>query len=765
MAEDLRSPGRRFGITRRGLLMGNLAGIFAAAWGVLPAGPGGARRALAQASAFAPSLWFQIAPDGTVTVNVAKAEMGQHIGTALAQALAEELEADWSSVRIVHVDSDPRWGLMITGGSTSVNLGFETMARAGAAGRLALVEAGARRLGIAVADCRAEAGAVVAGNGRRVRYAELVAAGAVEPRAMSQDALKALPLKHPSEYRLLGRSVPALDIPAKTNGTARYGIDAARESMAYGRPVTPPTRHGASVRSIDESAAREVPGYLRAVRIEDPSGTFQGWVVALAETYPAAIAAADALKVDWDPGANAGVDDAALASAQRALQQDPTAARLFVDVGDAPGALAGAAGRRVEATYTTDLTLHAPMEPVNALAWEEGGMWHLVAGNQFQSAAVPLVARAIGVEPQRVVLHQRYLGGGFGRRLYGDYLIPAALAAKAAGRPVKLIYSRTDDLRFDCARTPTYQVVSGSLGPGGTIAAVSHDVVAGWPAFMIAPQFMMDAADKKGKVDASAVSGADFWYTVPNHRVRAIRDELAHRVLSPGWLRSVGPGFTVFAVESFMDEMALAVGVDPAEFRLRHLDGAGDNAGRGPSEGGALRLAAVLREALRRSGYGQKAKLPGSAFGIAASPGQERDMPTFTACVAEVAVATESGEVRVEKLTVVTDVGTPLNPDGVMAQLESATLWGVSLALYDRASLSEGGIEATNFDGFTPLRMSQVPTLDLAVMPSTAFPVGTGEPPTTAVCPAIANAVAAATGKRVRALPITPERVKAARAT
>jgi CO/xanthine dehydrogenase Mo-binding subunit len=441
---------------------------------------------------------------------------------------------------------------------------------------------------------------------------------------------------------------------------------------------------------------------------------------------------------------------------------DPKAGAGWVIDGDADGVLAKTSGV-VAAEYTTGVNLHAPMEPVNATALFENGIWHLHAGNQFQTAAVPLAAKALGVDPSLVILHQYYLGGGFGRRIYGDYLVPAALAAKAMSRPVKVIYDRTDDMRFDCPRSPSFQALRGAIGPDGRILAWKQDVVAGWPTATVAPAFLDDAPDKR-KTDSFAIAGADFWYSIPNHHVRAIRHDLAQAVLSPGYLRSVGPGFTIWAVESFFDELAKAANADPVAFRLKHLDAVGKQAGGDTpgNQGGANRLAAVLKLAADRAGWGKLALPAGTAQGVALSMGQERGMPTFTACIARVATDTATGTFKVEKLTVISDVGTPVNPDGVQSQMESAVLWGLSLALYESGSVKNGAITAGNFDAYTPLRMEQVPELDISFDGHGQYPVGIGEPPTTVVAPAIANAIATATGARVRSLPITPAKVKAA---
>jgi CO/xanthine dehydrogenase Mo-binding subunit len=745
-------------LSRRGFLVGSAGAGLVMAFAAAPL------RASAQddlaAGRFAPTIWFEMDGNGVTTVNITRAEMGQHVGSALARLVAEELELAWSDVRILHVDSDPKWGLMVTGGSWSVHTSFDQLSRAGAAGRIALIEAGARLLDAEVSDCRARASRVIAGD-RSVSYAEIVRAGGLD-RVFTDDELAALALKPASERRIIGADLPELDVPAKTDGTAEFGIDATLPGMVYARPVAPPTRFGSRVVSVDEAAARAVPGYLGHVVIEDPSGFFNGWVTVVAESYPAAIRAADALRVEWEPGTTTGVDEAALIAEGDRLCADASAGALWVREGDAPAAIQGAA-RTVEARYTTATALHFQLEPVNALAAEdEDGVWNIHCGNQFQTLIVPVLATALGVDESRVVIRQRYLGGGYGRRLWGDYAILAALTSKSMARPVKLLCTRPDDAQLDCVRSPSVQTMRAGLDAEGGILGVDHAVAAGWPTAALAAALMPDGLEGSGKVDNFAVAGADHWYTLPNHRVRAIQNMLAHETFVPGWLRSVGPGFTHFAVESFWDEVAHAAGVDAAELRLSLLDAAGKNAGSAPnSVGGASRLAATLRRAMDKAGWGQR--LPAdTGLGIACGFGQERTMPTWITCVARVRVDRASGRITPERITQVIDCGTVVSPNGALAQAEGATLWGVSLALHEGTRFENGWVADRNLDTYTPLRMADAPALDIEFVESTEIPVGMGEPPLVVVPPAIANAVYNAVGVRLRDLPMRPEALRAA---
>ena len=706
------------------------------------------------------TLWFDMDEAGIVTVNITKAEIGQHVGTALAQALAEELEVAWEDVRIRHVDSDPRWGLMFTGGSWSVNWTFGQLGRAGAAGRLALIEAGAGLLGADPSRCRAENSRVIdMESGKTLSYAEILGRTPVSV-TLDEDGLKRLVLKNPDHYKLVGHYLEALDIPSKTDGSARYGIDVVRPGMVFGHPVTPPVRYGAKVLGVNAEAAQKIPGFIKAVVLDDPNGDIMGFVVAVAATYPAAIKAAKALKVEWDLGPNRTVDSKVLALAAQALAEHPVNAGNWVLEGEADQVIA-VSERTLTARYTMGFNLHAPMEPMNATAERMDGKWHVWAGCQNQTTALAHLAKALGVDEAEIVIHQCYVGGGFGRRLEVDYLVVAALTAKALGQPVKVIYSREQDFQFDMPRPPSLQIMRGALDPEGHLLAVTHDVVAGSPTLRLLPAFPAKTADEVGTVDSFAVSGADFWYSVPHHHVRAIRDDLVQGVIPPGYWRGVGPGFTIFAVESFMDEMADLAGEDPAEFRLRMLDGKGKQAGIAPnSEGGAARLSRVLREVMSRSGYGTKALPENTAMGLACSFGQERAMPTWVACVAEVSAEPETGAYQVKKLTLVADVGTVVNPDGTIAQLQGGLLWGLSLATKDSSTVLDGAIAQKSLMGFNPLRMKDVPELDVHLLESHHYPVGAGEPAATVVAPAIANAIARAVGSRVRDLPITGEKVK-----
>ncbi len=741
-------------LSRRSFIVGTSAAGLALGFASVPGSS-----ALAAPASFDPSVWYSIAPDGLVTVTCGKADMGQHIASTMAQLVAEELGANWKDMRVKLASNDPKYndpvlGAQITGGSWSTMMNFDAMSRAGAAGRTALTEAAAAMMGVPAGELVVRDSRISHPKSKKsLTFAEIVKGGKAT-KTFTADELKALKLKTPDQYTLVGQSVPQLDIPSKTNGTAKYGIDTFLPGMVYGKIVMPPVRYGATVKSVDDSGAKKVPGFIKAVTLEDKTGTTTGWVVAVANTYANAKKAADALKVTYDNGPNAKVSSESLLAEAKRLQADNASGLFFVKNGDTAEAL-GKASKVMEAEYTTNINIHAPMEPMNATAEQKGDIWHLYSGNQFATRSGAIAAGALGIDPKFIVMHQAWLGGGFGRRLDGDMMIPAVLAAKAVGKPVKVIYSREDDTIMDFSRPLTFQKIKAGLDDSGKLIAFNHDVVSAWPTKRWGiPAFLSPDVEKKGALDAFTVNGADFFYTVPNHNVRAIINEMAQSATPSGQLRSVAPGWTFWAVESMLDELAVASGKDPAQFRIDLLDGAGANAG------GAQRLRNTLLAAMGLAGYGTK-KLPkGEGMGVACVSSQERATASWTACVAHVAV-NDSGEVKVKKLTVATDVGTQVNPDGIRAQVEGAALWGMSLALFEKATMKDGAIEQTNFDTYTPMRMSQVPEVALAIIANGEPATGVGEPAVTVVAPALANAIYNAVGARVRSLPITADAVKA----
>ena len=668
-------------VSRRGFLVGTVAtgtGVMFGATMLDQITGMSASEALA-AGNFSPTMWYDITPTGIVNVHITKAEIGQHVGTALAQSVAEELEANWDDVRITYVDTDDKygWASYVTGGSWSVNWTFDSLSRAGAAGRIALTEAAAKQLGVPTSECQATNSHIThTPSGQSLSYAQLVTAGGID-RTFTDDDLKTIELKKFGEYNLVGQPLPAIDIPPKTNGTARYGIDMNLPGQAYATLVRSNIRYGSRAKSVDDSAAQNISGYIKTLVIDDPVKHQENYVIALGEDFFASRAAADNISVDWEPGPNAGVstDDIRQHALDLVAQGDK--GLLFFKDGDPAGAIAGAT-QTLEAEYETAMAIHCPIEPQNAVVEFIDGVCHVYTGNQLQMLARDTTAQALGVETSQVVIHNQLLGGAFGRRLNNDNIIPTALAARELGRPVKLIYSREEDMMYDFTRSVVYQKMAGGLNSDGQLVGTRQDVVSGWGTELLSPGFLADSADKKGKLDPYIVNTADHWYSIPNMEAYAYKNELAQNAAPPGNLRSVSPGTTMFAVESFIDEAAHKAGQDPVDYRMSMLDAKGKNAGSAPySVGGAKRLASALQHAIARAGYGTKPLPENTAMGVACVPAQERNTPSWTACVAEVAVNPDNGDFKVNKLTIAIDVGTAVNPNGVLAQTEGATLVGL----------------------------------------------------------------------------------------
>jgi isoquinoline 1-oxidoreductase beta subunit len=710
---------------------------------------------------FEPTLWYWIDTEGKVNVNIIRAEMGQHVGTAIARILADELEVAWEDVNITHVDTAEKWGTMVTGGSWSIWQSWPVYRQAGAAGRTALIEAAAEKWGVDTGTCQARDGSITDGT-NTITYAELVSGGLT--RSFTEDELKALPLKPHSELRLVGKDVTALDIETKTNGQAIYGLDAKIDGMVYGVPLLPPTRLGSSVSTVDDSGAKDVKGYLQTLTLDDPSGTVPGWVVVLGETLMAAKWASLAIKVEWAAGETANVSEADINARSRELIADGTSgAILATETPDTTAAFQDA-GNVIEAEYVTQTVLHFQLEPVNATAFQnDDGVWEIHTGNQWQSLILPTLSAALDAPADKIVMRTYMLGGGFGRRLNGDYAVPAALASKAiGGKPVKLVFFREDDAKFDSPRSPSVQKLRMAFDGDQQVVGMEHHAAAGWPTGVMVPSFMPKGVNGE-PYDPFAIDGADHWYSVGAHKVRAISNDLANQTFRPGWLRSVGPGWTNFALESFMDEAAHQIKADPLDFRLQHLKAEGYNAGSSPnSVGGASRQAAVLKKVAEMSGYGAAGLPADTAIGIATTFGQSRSMPTWTAGAVQVHIDRKTGNIDVQKMWLAFDCGTVVDPDSARAQCEGAALWGLSMALYEGTTIENGNVVDRNLGTYTPLRMIDTPDMEIAFVDSTEVPVGLGEPGTTVIAPAVANAIFNAVGVRIRQLPIRPDDVLAA---
>jgi len=707
------------------LKSGAAAGVGLAVYFTIPAGRGGVVEAAAK---YEPNAFITIMPDGLVTVHVLKAEMGQGVGTALAQVVAEELETDWKDMRIDYPVADPKYGLMLTGGSWSINWTFDSLSRGAAAARMALIDAAATSWKVPASECAAARSAVRhLPTGRVLTYGEIVAKAPIT-RTFSEDDLKKITLKKPAEYKVIGQWIQRLDIPEKTNGRAKFGIDTFLPGMAYAKIAYPPTREGGKPTAVDDSASKKVSGYLKTVRLPD-------MVAVVATSYSAAVKARDALKITWDLGPNANVSSETIFADYARKATDPGAGIEWHKSGT-PGAPAPA--RTHQATFMTDYVAHMQMEPMNCLASVKDGVYDLYTGSQFQTMAVGLLAATLKVPPANVRIHQHYLGGGFGRRLEPDIMVEAALIAREAGRPVKLIRSREEDLQRDVYRSATYQVVKAGVDSAGKVISWDATIVSGHPGGRWGPDFL----NKQG-LDDFALNGADHVYDIPSQVVRGVRAETG---ISVGYVRAVAPNYTFFAVEIMMDELANLAKVDPVKYRLDLL-------------GGAPRLANVLRIVADRSGWGTP--LPANVGrGIACVSAQEKKTPTWTATAIQARVDPATGKVKVEKIICAVDCGIVVNPDGVRSQVEGSLLFGLSSALIEKGTVAKGTLEQKNFDTYQVIRMSDVPeVVEVHVVQSTEYPTGVGEPGATTIAPALSNAIFAATGARVRQVPLQADRV------
>jgi len=800
------------GVTRRDFLVRSTviagAGFFSIGLPGLVAGK--EAQAAIGGQSFTPSIWFTMTPDGKTTIHIVKAEMGQHIGTGLAQVIAEELEVDWKDVRLdtplESVENFAVYGLAYTVNSGSITTEFDRLARAGAAGRIALIEAGAKVLKAGAGNCYAQNSRVFdKASGRSVTYGEILQKVTIDRKFSYPGDFRKIALKKRGDYKIVGKSLPSLDVPAKTNGKAKYGIDVFLPNMAYGALVIPRTRYASNVVSIDDSEARKIPGFIKAVRIDNALGKCTGWVVAVADRFPTAMKAAKALKVQYDAGPYARLSSADLLKQYKALAKNEKQSAAWVLEGDVDKGFKGA-DKVFEVEYTTDMVVHATMEPLNATVQFTNGEWHVHVGTQSTSFArmtlTGYLSKALGQKPEdlKIFVHNYLLGGGFGGKQDYDDILAAAYCVKEVGRPVKLIHTRESNFATSFARTPTYHKVKAGI-KNGELLAMNQDIVCGWMGARFGvgkaggtDWLQLDSVDGKSQdIDQCSIGGSDHWYDVKNHRVRAWNHDMTTWAVQASALRTVSNSYNIFVVESFMDEAAHAAGRDPLEFRLSMLNGKGGNRGipnsgyapgtssdyymdrlwislpwgqedswipyESATVGGALRLANCLRVAAGKAGWGSKKLPPNTGLGIAVTAAEERQSPTWVAGIAEVTVDPKTGQFTINRLTIVMDPGTVVNPQAVDAQIRGSALWGASQIMSEKLTLKNGAFEQTNYHEYMPIRLAQTPEIDVTLIASDNHPSGVGEPASTVVAPAVANAIYNAVGARVRHMPISPEAV------
>jgi isoquinoline 1-oxidoreductase beta subunit len=690
-------------------------------------------KVLAQDGTFSPNIWVTIAADGTITIVAPAVEMGQGAMTGMPLLIAEELDADWSKVKVNHVPlgrgyGNPGFGgAQITGASRSTPGYFMPLRLAGAQARRVLLDAVAERWSVAVSELTTEPSVVVhRASGRRLSYgdiAQFAKAPATLPTVTPAD------LKKTSEFRLIGKHQARVEMVDKVNGSAKFGIDSVVPGMLIGSVLRPPVT-GATPQSVDDSDARKVPGVTTVVTL--PYG-----VGVVGTGYEAVQKGKQRLNVVWSTGAPAAAyDSEAVAAEYVGIAASPSRKGTVIHQEGDVGKALGEAARKYTGVYVTEHVYHATMEPMNALASVTADGAELWVPTQAPTLVVAATAGALKIPPEKVKVHTTLLGGGFGRRLEQDFVIDAVLLSKETGKPVKVVWSREDSLKHTRYRPLTAQYLEAGTDGSGAVSAWRYRIVSQTIYGRANPR-AMEAA--KGK-DAPVVEGHELSYAVANQLHEQL---LEGRGLEAGFWRAVGPGYTKFAIESFVDEIARGQRVDPVAYRLRLL-------------ASKPRAAAVVRKAAEMAQWERTRR--GRGLGIAFSD----TWGSFIATVAEVSVDRKSGKIRVHELWSAVDPGIAILPDNVVAQIEGGSIFGVSHVLGERITLKKGVVQQSNFHDYPLLRLADTPEVHVRVMATDNPPGGIGEvglPPTSG---AIGNAVAALTGVRLRHLPMIPERVLAA---
>jgi isoquinoline 1-oxidoreductase beta subunit len=674
---------------------------------------------------FAPNAFIRIEATGRIVLTMPYVEMGQGTYTAIPMLIAEELEVDLKQVDLEHAPPNPKLygnpvfgGVQSTGGSTSILAAWQPLREAGAVARTMLVSAAARRWDVDPGSCRAQSGEVLhAASGRRIKYGEIAAAAAALPVPQN------VPLKPPAEFKLIGTAAKRLDTPAKVNGTATFGIDVRLPGMKIATLAQSPV-FGGRLKSVDDTAAKAVKGVRQIVRLDDA-------VAVVADHFGAAKKGLAALVIAWEDGPHAKLTTERIAAEleMATLRSGPVAQ----NIGNVDQAMARAV-TRVEATYQVPFLAHAAMEPMNCTVHVRSDGCEVWVGSQVVARAQEAAAKVTGLPQDKVVVHNHLIGGGFGRRLEIDGVTRAVQIARQVDGPVKVVWTREEDIQHDMYRPYFFDRISAALDGKGMPAAWSHrfagsSVLARW----LPPTF-------KDGLDPDTTDGAiDLVYALPNLHVEYVQVEPPG--IPTAFWRSVGPSHNVFVTESFIDELAAAVRKDAVAYRRALLD-------KSP------RAKAVLDLAAGKAGWGKP--MPARAGrGVSL----QFAFGTYMAQVAEVEVS-KAGEVRVRRVVCAVDCGIVVNPDIVRAQIEGAIVFGITAALHGEITLKDGRVEQTNFDTYQMLRMDEAPIVEVHIIQSSESPGGMGEPGTSASVPAVTNAIFAATGKRLRRLPVNPDLLK-----
>ncbi len=682
--------------------------------------------------------WVRIESDGRVRLILAKSEMGQGVTTSLPMILAEELAVDWKQVSIEQAPTNPSVYDLGTGGSSSVRTSWLPLRQAGAAARAMLVQAAANRWAVNANTCRAEQGAVVHGpRTKRLPYGDLVAAASKLP----VPDLTKVTLLNPAEFRLVGTDIPRADIPGKVDGSGVFGMDVRVPGMLYAVVARCPV-FGGRVKRFDATKAKAVRGVKQVVEIPAvPEAHTAGGIAVVADSTWAAMRGRDALEIEWDEGEHAQESSATLRKQFDELVSRPGGTLVRHD-GDAEEAL-GQASQRIEATYEVPFQNHSPMEPMNAtvhVRQDDAEAWLPSQGPQWGQDAIAKIA---GLPADKVVVHTTLMGGGFGRRYHADFAAEAAQISKAADAPVKLVFTREDDTQHGFYRPASLHKLSGALDAKGQPTAWLHRMSS------VSIDGYWTPPDKAKPASSEVGGAANLGYAIPNLRMEYSPAKSGVPVM---WWRSVEHSTNGFVTECFLDELAAAGKVDPLELRLRLL--AEPRKVRIPPENESTldtsRLRAVVELAAAKAGWGKP--LPaGRGRGIACHFSFE----TYVAEVAEVTVT--KGVVRVDRVVAAVDCGRVINPDGARAQIEGGIVYGLTAALKSAITIDRGRVQQGNFDDYEMLRIEEAPVIEVHFVPSDAAPTGTGEPGLPPTAPAVMNAVFAATGRRLRRLPITVE--------
>jgi isoquinoline 1-oxidoreductase subunit beta len=733
METIIRNEARRDFLKVSGTVAGGLALGF-----YLPSGP---RVAQAAAPTHSPNAWVKIGTDNSITIMCARSEMGQDVYTSMPILVAEELEVDLNKVKVefaqpAEVYINALLGGQLTGGSTSVRDAWEKLRKAGASARMMLVAAAANDWGVDAGQCKAANGMVTGPGGKKATYGSLAA------KAATMEVPKDVPLKPSSQFKIIGnKAQKRLDTEAKVKGTAQFGIDTRVPGMLYAAVAMPPMI-GGKVASYDDSRAKGMPGVKAVVQ-------YSRGVAVVADSYWQAKKAKDLLLITWDAGPNGDNDQRKIWDGLKAASEQPGA--VFREHGNVDQGMGGAE-KTVESTYQLPFLSHSPMEPQNTTADVRADKAIIITPTQFQQLVPHVVAGATGLKPEQVEVHTTFLGGGFGRRVEVDYTIDAAEISKAVGAPVKMVWSREDDMTHDSYRPASLMKLTAGLDAGGKPVAMRFHSTSPSISARLFPSIVKDG------IDPFAVEGIDNYpYDTPNIKLSY---QMHDAGVTPGYWRAVSHNLNAVALECFIDELAHAAGKDPIQYRIDMLDmGSTKHQWSGLSAGVPVgaRMKRALEEVRAKSGWGKKLGA-GKGMGVAVMEGYN----TVIAMVAEVTVSGDY-DVSLDKVTAIVDAGTLVHPDQALAQMQSCITFGQSACMWGEITIKNGGVEQNNFDTYRVARMNENPrVLDIHFIKSDSVPGGLGEPGTAVVQPAIGNAIFAACGKRVRSLPFTAEHIRSA---